>query len=598
MIKKYKAVIKNYFKVIYLIFMSNKLLFICILLFNSIIGILPIINSYLWKYFVDIASSELESISIKVLIYPLVLVVIGNFVLSFFNEILGYMQSIQMDYYNKYLTDRLMSIFIHTKMEAFEDSKFYNKFDIVCGQSVNKSINLFMISINIFMNIITLCVSCAVISKLNPTLIIIILLLGIPSFFIQLSISNKLYKVFESRVEKLRYAEFLKSFIIQYQNIKELKVCKASKYFKNIILDTYIKNIKENKKLLISFASKKERTDLLVNVASFFIQLYLLHLVIIKCFSIGNIIFYWQNYNTAVGALKSILTGESKLYENNLYIQNLMDFLEENKNGENSEDKIKELESFKKLEMKNVSFKYPNTNHYVIKDINVVFEKGKTYAIVGENGSGKTTFIKVLLNLYKSSEGKIIYNENDLDNYSTESYNDKFSVVFQDFIRYPLNVMENIGIGNVKNINNTEGILKAAKKSGADKFIEKLPDKYETNLLKQWKEGIDLSLGQWQKIAIARAIFSQAEILILDEPTASLDAIAETEVYDQIREYCKEGNRTSILISHRLSSVKYVDEIIFLKNGIIFERGSHDELMNHKKEYYKMFSLQASNYIS
>lgn len=248
------------------------------------------------------------------------------------------------------------------------------------------------------------------------------------------------------------------------------------------------------------------------------------------------------------------------------------------------------------IEFQNVSFKYPGTERYVLKDISLKLSGYERIVLVGLNGAGKTTLIKLLTRLYDPTEGRILLDGEDLRSYSPEALYNIFGIVFQDFGKYSQTVKENIAFGDVKKEHSDEDIKLSATRADADGFIEKLPLNYYTPLTRVFEEdGIELSGGQWQRLSVARAFYKDSEILILDEPTASLDAIAEKEVYDRFAEL--SADRMSVFVSHRLSSAVGADKIVVIGDGKIVEIGSHEELMAAGGEYHRLFSTQAENYI-
>ncbi len=241
-----------------------------------------------------------------------------------------------------------------------------------------------------------------------------------------------------------------------------------------------------------------------------------------------------------------------------------------------------------------MSFKYSKNEKLVLKNINMKIEAGKSYSLVGLNGSGKTTLIKIILGIYDPTNGDVYVNDINLKDIDKSSYYKYIAVVFQDFIKYPLTVRENISIGNLSELENDNKIIESAKKSEAHSFITELRDGYNTNLTKYWENSTELSSGQWQKIAVSRAFMSQYNLIVLDEPTSSLDADSEYKLLNQFKSLSKE--KTSILISHRLSSTVDMDKIFFLKDGKIIESGNHQQLICIEGEYYNLFTLQAKGY--
>jgi ATP-binding cassette subfamily B protein len=249
------------------------------------------------------------------------------------------------------------------------------------------------------------------------------------------------------------------------------------------------------------------------------------------------------------------------------------------------------------IEFRNVSFTYPGKDpetEATLKNVRFTIEAGEAIALVGRNGAGKTTIVKLLTRLYDPDEGEILIGGRNIKEYDLKALREEIGVIFQDYVSYYLSARENIGVGRVNDIDNLELVNSAAQKSGADVIVEELTDGYETMLGRWWKDGTQLSGGQWQKVALARAFIRDARILILDEPTSSLDARAEYEVFAKFRELT-EG-KTAIFISHRFSTVRLADRIFVLENGVVLEDGSHEELMKVNGRYAELFNLQAEAY--
>jgi ABC-type multidrug transport system fused ATPase/permease subunit len=316
-------------------------------------------------------------------------------------------------------------------------------------------------------------------------------------------------------------------------------------------------------------------------------------------FEVGYYSLYTGALNSIASGIGTLITTTASIYEGTLFINNMIAFMEQKPGitpiGDKPRDVVRGAPHTIVLE--NVSFRYPGTDHDVINRVNLTINPGDTVVMVGLNGAGKTTLIKLITRLYDPTEGRILLDGHDIREYDVKQLYDMFGIVFQDFGKYAVSVRDNIAFGEVVRDIEQSDIEQAARRSNASDFIEKLPDKYDTPLMRYFEDnGIELSIGQWQKLAIARAFYSESDILILDEPTASLDPMAEQEIFNQFDEL--RSDKTSIFVSHRLSSATTANKIVVLRDGMIIETGNHSQLMNAKGEYYKLFSTQAKRYIT
>jgi ATP-binding cassette subfamily B protein len=300
-------------------------------------------------------------------------------------------------------------------------------------------------------------------------------------------------------------------------------------------------------------------------------------------------------FRQSQSSIRSLLDSLNRLYESNLFLDNLMTYLKLQPllvapaNGLTAPASIRHG-----IEFRHVSFRYPGSDVYALRDISLHIQPGERIALVGLNGAGKTTLIKLLTRLYDPTDGQVLLDGVDLRDYDLTSLHQRFGVIFQDFVRYQFTVRENIGFGQVDALDDIARIKDAADRGGASSIIENMPQGYDTMLGRRWEKGQELSGGQWQKIALARAFMRKAEVLVLDEPTSALDAEAEYEVFRRFGELM-EG-RIAVLISHRFSTVRMADRIAVLSAGKILELGSHAELMQLDGAYARLFNLQAEGY--
>ena len=312
-------------------------------------------------------------------------------------------------------------------------------------------------------------------------------------------------------------------------------------------------------------------------------------------FQLGDLVLYTQAFQRGQGALSDLISNLAGLHENNLFLADLYEFLELKPSVvEPIHPKFVPRPFKQSIVFNDVSFRYQNSTRSAIQQVNLTIAPGQIVAIVGENGSGKTTLVKLLCRLYDVSAGSITIDGIDLRHFSTSDLHRQISVIFQDYTRYQLSVEDNIWLGNIDLPATPERIAQAAQQSGADAMIERLPQGYDTLLGKWFKGGEELSGGQWQKIALARAFLRDAQLVVLDEPTSAMDAKAEAEVFQRFRDLMRD--RAALLITHRLSTVKMADHIYVMRHGSIVESGTHAQLMAQQGTYAHLFQIQAKNY--
>ena len=563
-----------------------------ILIINVVTGVVVPINLVIWQKFLDsIPIYSVDSSIYNVLfwlgIYSIFLAIqeglayVGN-----------YFKEMQTDYLNMHITDILLEKTNQLKLVDFDNKAVYDKINKINTEALSRSVSIINNLMDFVRNSISILGTVVILFRLSPIFIVVSMLAYVPVVLINIRIFDKLHQIYEERIEKLRLVEDLKWIQTRYENIKEIRIFQVGKYLKQTILGIYGEYLKEDKKI-----RKKNAKAISLNNLVHYITAYILKAAIVlwgikRKESIGSISMYISSLDTFQQNLSNVMTTATGLYNDNLYVATLFDFIEENTGDDEG---IEDVGALKEIVFENVYFKYPNTNEYILENVNLKFVNGKKYLLVGLNGAGKTTLIKLLCGLYEPTKGRVLLNGIDMRNYKKSAIYKLYSTVFQDFIRYPLDIETNIKIGDINNRQDDKKMVALVKLFDMDKLINNLPSGYQTRLLNEWDDSTELSGGQWQKIAICRALFAEAPILIMDEPSSALDVKAEDFLLENIRNIAKE--KLCVIISHRFATAKNVDFIIVLKNKTIHEAGGFNELMQKKGEFYNLFKIQSQKYV-
>jgi len=480
------------------------------------------------------------------------------------------------------------------ELAHFEDSEFYDKLVRARREASSRPLSLVIKTFDLFRDSILLVTIGIWLYQFSPYAVLLLGLAGVPAFLAEARFSGEAFRIHRRRSAERRMQIYLEMVLTREDGVKEVKLLQLGKLFVQRYVDIFKNIYREDKSLVLRRGFWGYVLGLLASAAFYFAYGWVGFAAIAGTITIGQMTMYIAQFRLGQNAVTSSLTAVNGMYEDNLYLSNLSEYLS-HKVPEQTGSKIKGPDSGAGILFENVSFNYPGSENPALHNINLHIRPGESLAIVGENGSGKTTLIKLLTRLYVPTEGKIFLEGLELSGWDIGTLRQKIGVIFQDFSRYQLVVGENIGIGDVKNIHQDDHVADAARKGMADVFIRDLPAGYKTQLGTWFKDGKELSGGQWQKIALSRAFMrNQADILILDEPTAAIDAKAEAEIFEHFRDLT--ANKISIIISHRFSTVRRADYIVVLEQGEILERGSHTELLHLDGQYATLFKLQAKGY--
>lgn len=493
---------------------------------------------------------------------------------------------------------RLMNKAKTVDIGSFDRPEFYEKLENASGEAGHRPIQIISATFRLVCQAISMISFIVILWGVSHVAPFIVAVLAIPSAIINLIYRKKTFRYVRFRSKDRRQLAYYSSVLTNKDLAKEVKMYGAADFFTDMYNSTFKKYFAGLKKIFVGEGSLNIALAVITTVVNCGLFLYIANGVLTGESNVGDYSLYTGALNSVSSAIYAIVGAASTIYEGTLFIDNLIEFINEPQTVVPSiAEPIKpERHVGHRIEFKDVSFRYPGMKRNTINHFSTVIEPGSTVVLVGLNGAGKTTLIKLLTRLYDPTEGVILLDGRDIREYDTKELYKMFGIIFQDFGKYAVSVSENIAMSDINAPLDEERISNAAKQGSADAFINALPEKYETMLTRNFAEnGTDLSVGQWQKLSVARAFYSDSDFLILDEPTASLDAIAEQEIYNQFDTLRKD--KTTIFVSHRLSSATTADKILVVENGTLIEEGNHAELMKLGGKYCELFSVQAERYM-
>jgi ATP-binding cassette subfamily B protein len=477
----------------------------------------------------------------------------------------------------------------------FENAEYYDKLQNARREADWRSLSIVNGGFYLIQNFITLLSFGALLFRFSPWLAALLFVATIPAFIAQSKYAELNFRVLSWRAPEYRRLTYLEHLLTDYDAVKEIKLFGLGEPLLGRYADLFWKFLREDQ----AIAQKRSLASLgwgLVATLSYYgAYAWIVWRAVEGTITLGDMTLYLGIARASQGMFEAIFYGLSDLYENGLFMSNLFTFLElQPQMVIAAQPRPAPRDIQKGIEFREVSFKYDRHAEYALYHVNLTIHPGEKIALVGPNGAGKTTLIKLLTRLYDPLEGAILLDGVDLRDYDLRDLRQRVGVIFQDFVRYHLAASENVGFGQIEALDDRPRIIGAAEKSGAHPVISALPEGYDTMLGRWWRQGRDLSGGEWQKIALARAFMRDCEMIVLDEPTAALDAENEMRVFQQFRELTED--KMAVLISHRFSTVRMADHIYVIEQGQITERGTHDQLLALGGTYARLFTLQAESY--
>lgn len=590
--------IKDLCKVISLVWKTNPSYTSLTAMLTIITGLVPAMHLWVSKLLLNTVSSVLQGgVKDPFESFSHLLVLIGvQAGLFFFSNFISNKQNMVRELLGEQLRIQI-SVQVLEKTSGleltfFEDEKFYNRLQNAYQEAGQRPLEIVTQLFYMCQSAIILSSMAVILVQLHWLTLAFILITTLPALWVQNRYGLQNYWVLRERAPELRKQYYFGMLLTSDWFIKDVRVFQLEKYLLTLYTTLFDKFFRQTQKLVIKRSNEYVIASGISVLGWLLTSVYIIIKVGESALTIGDFALYTQAISTVQGGIQSFFSQMSSLYSHTMFLRNLFEYLSIPARDLSAGKRWSE--PIECIEFRNVSFIYPGSGRHALHNVSFKIQQGKSLALVGKNGAGKTTIVKLLCRLYEPSSGEILLNGMRVADFSPQSIQEQVAVLFQDYGNYYLSARENIGIGNIGNIADQDGIQSAAQKSGADRFIEKLPQTYETTLGKWFDEGCQLSGGEWQKIGLARIFFRNSPIVILDEPTASLDAEAEHEIFEKLVK--NNANQIKMLISHRFSTIRMADQILVLENGKIIEEGSHEELMRMAGQYEYLFKLQARGY--
>lgn len=595
--RQYFGVFRYSGRAIELVWTTSRTLTIGLVVLSIVSGLLPAAIAYLGKLIVDAvvtahnthsAADRATALSYVAMEAGLVVVRAGsqrgiNVLRSLLRAQLGHRVNVM-------ILDKALTL----ELVHFEDSEFYDKMTRARREASVRPLSLVMRTFGLAQDGISLVSYGALLLSFSLWAALILVVAALPVFVAETRFSGEAFRLFRWRTPETREQMYLETVLAREDYAKEVQLFGLGPQLLSRYRKIFERLYKEDRSLTLRRGIWGYVLGLVSTAAFYGAYAWIAVETVGGHISLGDMTMYILVFKQGQSALASALTAVSGMYEDNLYLSNLYEFLETTVPPAPGEEQIGPRPG-DGIRFEDVSFVYPGSETAAVEHLTLHIPPGKKLALVGENGSGKTTLIKLLARLYSPTTGRITLDGLDLSEWNPVVLRRRIGVIFQDFARYQFRVGENVGAGDPSAFYDEERWLDAAEKGLAAPFIDELPDGYHTQLGRWFRGGRELSLGQWQKVALSRAFMRRdADILILDEPTASMDAEAETLIFDRFREVT--ADRIAVLISHRFSTVRMADHIVVLGRGRIVDEGDHETLMARDGSYARLFSLQAAGY--
>ncbi len=563
-------------------------------------GLIPVAQAWVGKLIVDAVVNSLKvgldpMVALRVAL-PYVLLEFGLLLTS---QVLSQGRSLAEHVLNArlslHINTQIIQKALSLDLSYFEDPQFYDQMQNARREADFRSLRIVNGVFTLIQSLITLGSFALILIAFNPFIALLLFGAAIPSFIAQSRYARLTFRVLSWRAPEARRMAYLEHILTVDESVKEVKLFGLGGPLLKAYTGLVEKAIREDEDIAVKRSAASLGWGLLATASYYVAYIWIIFRTVAGAITLGDMTMYLSVFRQSQQTFRGLFDGLSGLYENALFISNLFGFLAlQPRMTAPSEARPVPQHMTGGIEFRDVSFRYEGREDWALRHVNLHIRPGEKLALVGANGAGKTTLIKLLTRLYDPTEGVILLDGADLREYDLAELHQKIGVIFQDFVRYQASARDNVAYGQIEAMDDTSRILDAAQRSGAAPVLEGLPEGYDTMLGRWFKGGHELSGGEWQKVALSRAFMRDSEVLVLDEPTAALDAENEALVFARFRELTT--GRTAVLISHRFSTVRIADRIAVIAGGEIAELGSHAELIALDGTYARLFNLQAEGY--
>ncbi len=603
-----KGFTSRLFYIIGLVWQTAPAILILMALFCLLEGLLPVAGAYISSELLNgiaelIGSKMSGSLADDLFstMRPLVFLFLLYFIYLFLNKIVSRINAMVTGIAGELVTNHIkMKIITKARtvdLRSFDRPEFYEKLENANREASMRPLGILSATLRVISSVISTVSFIAVLATLSPLAPVIIIAASVPGALVNYLYRNRNFRYIRRHSKERRQMQYYSSLMVNKDMAKEIKLLGLGETFTEKYKSVFRKYYKGLKRLIVREGVTQTVMGLLSVLANCALFLYVAYTIVFGNGRIGDYSLYTGALTSIAAHISTLVAATATIYEGTLFIDNMIEFMKEEptvvptvKNPVMPERGVPHT-----IEFKNVSFAYPGTDRYVLRNINLTFSPSESVVLVGLNGAGKTTLIKLITRLYDPTEGTVYLDGRDIREYDTSALYDMYGIVFQDFGKYAETAAENIEFGDVRREHERDDVTLAAVRGNSEDFIRRLPRGFDTPLTRIFEEdGVELSGGQWQKLSISRAFYKNSDILILDEPTASLDPMAEKDVFDRFAELSR--GKITIFVSHRLSSATTAGKIVVLEGGEMVEQGTHEELMALGGKYHLLFSTQAERY--